>query len=241
MAVDIARPSIKPGGQEIGVGAPAPVSLRVVADLLRGLNREQRAAVTHREGPLLVVAGPGTGKTEVITRRVAWLIATKRARPRETLALTFTENVAQEMQARVDQLVPYGQADARIHTFHAFGDAVLREYAFELGLPGDVQLVNRAEVIVLLRENLFDLGLNKYRPLGDPTRFLGALVDLFQRAKDEDVSPDALSAWIDRASGLGGGDSDIWLENYMQRLKDSERAAGENAARLWLAHAKPAQ
>src|SRR5688572_16216972 len=85
----------------------APVDLGVVRPLLKGLDRDQRRAVTHRRGPLLVIAGPGTGKTEVITRRIAWLIATKRARPREVLALTFTEKAAAEMQARVDLLVPY--------------------------------------------------------------------------------------------------------------------------------------
>jgi len=147
----------------------------------------------------LVIAGPGTGKTEVVTRRAAWLIATKRARPREILALTFTDNAAEEMRARIDVLVPYGQADAQVNTFHAFGDRLIREHSFELGLPGDVRLINRAEAIVLLREHLFELGLVRYRPLGDPTRFLGALVDLFQRAKDQVVSPRDLAAY---AGGL---------------------------------------
>src|SRR5688500_15839928 len=179
MAVELSIPKVGTSPRAAGGESGAPVPLRVVADLLRGLNREQRAAVTHRDGPQVVIAGPGTGKTEVITRRVAWLIATKRARPRDILALTFTDNAAREMQARVDLLVPYGQADAAIHTFHAFGDRLVREHAFELGLPGDVRLINRAEGIVLLREHLFELGLNKYRPLGDPTRFLGALVDAF--------------------------------------------------------------
>ena len=187
----------------------APVPLRLVADLLNGLNREQRTAVTHREGPLLVIAGPGTGKTEVVTRRAAWLIATKRARPREILALTFTDNAAEEMQARVDVLVPYGQADAQINTFHAFGDRLVREYAFELGLPGDIRLVNRAEAIVLLREHLFELGLERYRPLGDPTRFLGALVDLFQRAKDEDVSPANLADHVRALPATSPGEIDV--------------------------------
>ena len=81
--------------------------------LLGGLNPEQLRAVTHGEGPLLVVAGAGTGKTQVITRRIAWLIATRRARPSEILALTFTEKAAAEMQVRVDQLVPYGYTDTR--------------------------------------------------------------------------------------------------------------------------------
>jgi DNA helicase-2/ATP-dependent DNA helicase PcrA len=175
----------------------APVSLVAVQELLHGLNREQRRAVTHRDGAQLVVAGPGTGKTEVVTRRVAWLIATKRALPRQILALTFTEAAAQEMQARVDVLVPYGQADAAIHTFHALGDRLLREHAFELGLPGDVRLVSRAEAVLLLRENLFGLGLERFLPLGDPTRFLSALVDIFLRAKDEAVAPAAFIAHAD--------------------------------------------
>ena len=87
--------------------------------LLGGLNPDQLRAVTHGDGPLLVVAGAGTGKTQVITRRIAWLIATRRAKPSEILALTFTDKAAEEMAVRVDQLVPYGYTDAAISTFHA--------------------------------------------------------------------------------------------------------------------------
>src|SRR6266567_2087258 len=78
--------------------------------ILEGLNEAQRRAVTHDTGPLLIVAGAGTGKTTVITRRIAWLIATRRARPDEILALTFTDKAAAEMEERVDTLVPYGYA-----------------------------------------------------------------------------------------------------------------------------------
>ncbi|HUR16380.1 MAG TPA: ATP-dependent DNA helicase [Candidatus Limnocylindrales bacterium] len=198
MAVEIASPRGRP--EAIVAQLNAPVPFHVAAGLLRGLNREQRRAVTNRDGPQVVIAGPGTGKTEVITRRVAWLIATKRARPREILALTFTDNAAREMQARVDLLVPYGQADAAIHTFHAFGDRLLREHAFELGLAGDMRLINRSEAIVLLREHLFELGLNRYRPLGDPTRFLGALADAFGRAKDDGLEPSGLDADTDESA-----------------------------------------
>src|SRR5438093_13786421 len=90
--------------------------------ILEGLNEAQRQAVTHHTGPILIVAGAGTGKTTVITRRIAWLIATRRARPDEILALTFTDKAAAEMEERVDTLVPYGYADVEIATFHAFGD-----------------------------------------------------------------------------------------------------------------------
>ncbi len=174
---------------------PAPVDLDVVRPLLAGLDRDQRRAVTHKGGPLLVVAGPGTGKTEVITRRIAWIIATKRARPREILALTFTDKAAAEMQGRVDLLVPYGQADSSILTFHAFGDMLLREHGHELGLPDSPRVIGRGEQVVLLREHLFELGLERYRPLGDPARSLAALADLFTRAKDEGIAPEDLMGY----------------------------------------------
>ena len=175
----------------------APVQPSGIDELLEGLNAEQRRAVTHGEGPLLVVAGAGTGKTQVITRRIAWLIATRRAKPSEILALTFTDKAAEEMQLRVDQLVPYGYADTAISTFHAFGDRLIREFAFELGLAPDVRVLTRPEVVVFMRERLFDLDLAEYRPLGDPTRFLGALAALFARCRDEDVSPEAYLAHAD--------------------------------------------
>jgi DNA helicase-2/ATP-dependent DNA helicase PcrA len=170
-----------------------------VAALLHGLNVEQRAAVCHGEGPLLVVAGAGTGKTQVITRRIAWLIATRRARPSEILALTFTDKAADEMQTRVDQLVPYGYTDAAVSTFHAFGDRLIREFALELGLPTDSRVLSRPEVVIFMRERLFEFDLDQYRPLGNPTRFLGALGTLFSRCKDEDVGPEA---YLEYAAGL---------------------------------------
>ena len=168
--------------------------------LLGGLNPEQLRAVTHVTGPLLVVAGAGTGKTQVITRRIAWLIATRRAKPSEILALTFTDKAAEEMAVRVDQLVPYGYTDTAISTFHAFGDSLIREYALELGLPTDLRVLTRAEVVIFLREHLFEFELDAYRPLGDPTRFLAALATLFSRCKDEDISPADYLAHADRVA-----------------------------------------
>ena len=201
--------------------------------LLDGLNPEQRRAVMHGDGPLLVVAGAGTGKTQVITRRIAWLIATKRAKPSEILALTFTDQAADEMQVRVDQLVPYGYTDTAISTFHAFGDRLIREFALELGLPTDVQVLSRPETVVFLREHLFELDLDEYRPLGDPTRFLGALATLFSRAKDEDVSPAAFIAHAERlaaaasaAAAIAGTDAD---RDAAAALEEEARRQGELA------------
>ena len=76
----------------------------------------------HDAGPLLIIAGAGTGKTTVITRRIAWLIGTRRAPPEQILALTFTDKAAAEMEERIDLLVPYGYVETAVRTFHAFGD-----------------------------------------------------------------------------------------------------------------------
>ncbi len=158
-------------------------------DALKSLNPEQKKAVAHGEGPLLVVAGAGTGKTQVITIRIAHLIATKKVKPEEILALTFTDKAAMEMEERVDVLVPYGYTDFWISTFHSFGDKILKENALELGLSPDFQVLTPPEQIILFREHLFKFPLSYYRPLGNPTRYIEAILTLISRAKDEDITP----------------------------------------------------
>ena len=174
--------------------------------ILEGLNPEQLEAVTHGDGPLLIVAGAGTGKTQVITRRIAWLIATKRARPEEVLGLTFTDKAAAEMEARVDVLVPYGFVGATISTFHAFCDRLVREHAVELGLTSRLRVETPAEILVFLRERLFELGLERYLPLGNPDQHLRSLVTLFDRARDEDVAPAQYQAFAERLAAETGDD-----------------------------------
>ncbi len=170
--------------------------------ILDGLNDAQREAVTHDVGPLLIIAGAGTGKTTAITRRIAWLIARKKARPEEILALTFTDKAAAEMEERVDQLVPYGYADVEIATFHAFGDRLLREHALELGLQPDFRVLNRAEQVIFFRDRLFQFPLERYRPLGDPTRHIQAMITLISRCKDEDITAEG---YLTQAERLGAG------------------------------------
>src|SRR5919201_3852839 len=166
--------------------------------ILGGLNDAQREAVTHDTAPLLIVAGAVTGKTTVITRRIAFLIEQGKARPEEILALTFTDKAAAEMEARVDELVPYGYADVEIATFHAFGDALLRGHSLEIGLKTDFTVLSRAEQVIFLRDRLFELPLARYRPLGDPTRHLQAMITLISRCKDDDISPDEYRAAAER-------------------------------------------
>ena len=192
-------PAVVPSPDQLPIfeelAAPPPrrraPHLRVQPPLLADLTARQRKAVTHGDGPLLIVAGAGTGKTTVITRRIAWLIAEKRAKPSEILALTFTDRAALEMTERVDRLVPYGYTDTVISTFHAFGDRLLRDHALDAGLSDRSTVLSRAEQVIFLREHLFDLPLDRFRPLGDPTRFLHALVTLISRAPSRSTAASA--------------------------------------------------
>jgi DNA helicase-2/ATP-dependent DNA helicase PcrA len=194
---------------------------------LDGLNDEQRRAVTHESGPLLIVAGAGTGKTTVITRRIAWLIAQKKARPEEILALTFTDKAAAEMEERVDTLVQYGYADVEIATFHAFGDRILREHALEMGLQPDFRVLNRAEQVIFFRDRLFEFPLVHYRPLGDPTRHIRALITLVSRCKDEDISPEEYLAYVERLAAEVSGAADY--EEACERVAQQRELAATYA------------
>ena len=158
--------------------------------ILEDLNPEQRKAVTFDNGPFLIIAGAGTGKTTVITKRVAWLILSKKAKLEEILAVTFTEKAAGEMEERVDRLLPMGYLELWISTFHSFGERILKNHALEIGLPDDFKLLNQTEQNFLIRQNFDKFNLDYYRPLGNPTKFISALVKHFSRTKDEEIWPE---------------------------------------------------
>jgi ATP-dependent DNA helicase UvrD/PcrA len=151
------------------------------------LTSQQRAAIEHDKGPLLIIAGAGTGKTLVITQQIAHLILTRKARPEEILALTFTEKAAHEMEERVDTLVPIGAFGYHISTFHSFGERVLREHGLVLGLTSDFRVLSRPEQVIFFLDHLFEFDLDYYRPLSNPTKHVEAILTLISRAKDEDV------------------------------------------------------
>lgn len=174
----------------LDLGLPAAVPAGT-PDLVGELNAAQAKAVTHGTGPLLIVAGAGTGKTKVLTHRIAWLIQEGKAKPSEILALTFTDKAAGEMESRVDQLLPYGYTDATIATFHAFGDQLLRDHALDLGLPPEFRVLGSDEQELFLANRFDEIeGLEELRPLGNPRKFVGAILKVISRAKDELVQPD---------------------------------------------------
>lgn len=155
---------------------------------MQKLNSRQKEAVTHESGPLLIVAGAGTGKTTVLINRLAHLVLDCGLSTEEILLLTFTEKSAGELEARADTLLPYGYVDLWIHTFHGFCERILREHALDIGLAADFKLLSATEQWILIKRNLSRFNLDYYKPLGNPTKFISELLRHFSRLKDEDVS-----------------------------------------------------
>ncbi len=134
-----------------------------IEHLLAGLNEPQRAAVTHPGGPLLVLAGAGSGKTRVLTHRVAWLVQTERARPGEILAITFTNKAAQEMRERVELLLGHSTRGMWVLTFHSACARILRSEAERLGYTRQYTIYDQADSRRLVKQCLDQLGIDTKR------------------------------------------------------------------------------
>lgn len=162
------------------------------------LNKQQLKAIKHDQGPLLIIAGAGTGKTTVVTERIKYLISRSLAKPSEILALTFTQKAALEMEERVDQIMPYGFAQMWISTFHSFCDHILRDEALHIGLDPHYVLMSGAESLIFLKKHLFNFKLKYFRPAGNPFKFLNGLLTHFARLKDEDILPKDYLAYAEK-------------------------------------------
>ncbi|MDD4531461.1 MAG: UvrD-helicase domain-containing protein, partial [Candidatus Pacebacteria bacterium] len=189
-------------------------------DLLEGLNKEQKQAVTFDKGPLLIVAGAGTGKTTVLTRRMAYLISEKGIKPEEILAMTFTEKAAREMEERVEGLLPFGYYDFWISTFHSFCDRILRRYGLGIGIPTNYKLLEQTGSWILVRKNFDKFNfLKEYRPLGNPTKFIEALISHFNHCKNEGIYPEN---YLEYADSLKLNMDDIAVGSKSVKSKDKK-------------------
>jgi DNA helicase-2/ATP-dependent DNA helicase PcrA len=147
------------------------------------LNAAQKRAITHREGPLLVIAGAGTGKTRVITERIRHLLESDASLSGENiLGLTFTDKAAAEMKFRVVKAAGERAKDVTLKTFHAFCESLLKD------VDSDHIMLDTVDHWILLRRNLHRLQLDRYRRLAEPGQFLSDFIDFFSRCQDELVS-----------------------------------------------------
>ena len=155
------------------------------ADLLDDLNDAQRAAVEHRGGPLLIVAGAGSGKTRVLTRRIAHLLATGDARPGEILAITFTNKAAGEMKERVAELVGPSAKSMWVSTFHSACVRILRAESKRLGISSSFTIYDQQDALRLMTLVIRDLDLDPKK--FTPRSFLAQVSNLKNELIDEET------------------------------------------------------
>ncbi|MEQ8640036.1 MAG: UvrD-helicase domain-containing protein [Alphaproteobacteria bacterium] len=180
------------------------------APWLQSLNAEQRDSVLHGDGPLLVLAGAGTGKTRVLTTRLAHLLRTGRARPGELLAVTFTNKAAQEMRSRVSQMIGRPVEGWWLGTFHALAARMLRRHAEVVGLRDTFTILDADDQLRLVRQVAEAEGIDAKRW---PHRLL---LNAIQRWKDRGLRPDQVS---DKDGGdIAGGRLAALYRLYQDRL-----------------------
>ena len=195
---------------------------------LKKLNKEQLSAVKHGDGPLLVVAGAGTGKTTVLINRLAYLVMEKNIKTDEIFLATFTEKAVGEMVERADKILPYGYVDLWINTFHGFGERILKEHALDIGLSPDFKLLDETAQWVFIKKNLDLFNLSYYAPAGNPNKFIKELLKHFSRLKDENIEPEEYSKYYQdlekKVEKDKIGDLDISDELEIEKLKELSEA-----------------
>jgi DNA helicase-2/ATP-dependent DNA helicase PcrA len=201
-------PTFKPGG----IAARAMPGAGAMRGYLADLNPEQREAVESLDGAVLVLAGAGTGKTRVLTTRIAHILATGRARPSEILSVTFTNKAAREMKERVGKMV--GQVVEGmpwLGTFHSIGVKIMRRHAELVGLKPDFTILDVDDQIRLLKQQLEAENIDEKRW---PARVLAQLLDSW---KNRGLTPDQVPAG--EAASFGNGKGKKLYIAYQERLK----------------------
>ena len=154
-----------------------------MSDILQSLNSVQREAASCTEGPLLILAGAGSGKTRVLTHRIAYLIEEKRVNPWNIMALTFTNKAAQEMRNRVDRLVEFGAESIWVTTFHSSCVRILRRFIDYLGYEKKFTIYDTDDQKSVIRKAVKELDL-------DPKQYHeGIILDMISSAKNEMIEP----------------------------------------------------
>jgi DNA helicase-2/ATP-dependent DNA helicase PcrA len=166
-------------------------------DYLDRLNPQQRAAVENIDGPLLVLAGAGTGKTRVLTTRLAHILSTRRAFPSQILAVTFTNKAAREMKERVAAMIGPASEGVWLGTFHSLSARILRRHAELVGLRPDFTILDTDDQIRLIRQLLVAERIDDKKW---PPR---AVLSTIERWKDRGLTPDGITAAEDTDYAMG--------------------------------------
>jgi DNA helicase-2/ATP-dependent DNA helicase PcrA len=208
---------------------------------LGSLNPQQREAVMHGDGPLLVLAGAGSGKTRVITFRIAYLVGNKGVDASQILAVTFTNKAAAEMQERIYRLVPAGGGRPTIGTFHSTALRVLRKYADKLGYTSSFVVYDTADQMTLIRRCMRELSLDEdsYTPRSVLSRISKAKNDLLSPSEFEKYNHDFFGTKVaevyrlyqKRLKEFDAMDFDDLIGQYVHLLRDFEEVRNAIRAR----------
>lgn len=186
-----------------------------IADLLTSMNDKQKEAVEQTEGPLLVMAGAGSGKTRVLTHRIAYLIEDKHVMPWNILAITFTNKAAREMKERVNKLLEVGGDDVWVSTFHALGVRILRRNIEKLGYNQAFNIAGTSEQKTLIKRILSDQNLDSKK--NDPRAILSAI----SNAKNDMQTPEEYAKKHNDANPFHQVVAGVYAE-YQKRLKQND-------------------
>lgn len=183
------------------------------------INDAQKRAIEHRDGPLLVIAGAGTGKTRVITERIRHLLESNDSLSGENiLGLTFTNKAAGEMKARVVKAAGERGKNVTLATFHAFCESLIAEAA------PDRMMIDTVDHWILLRRNMARLQLDQYRRLADPGQFLNDFVEFFSRCQDELVTWEDYQRYSEHlAAQLERERASLDEDTYLERLEEVQK------------------
>lgn len=187
--------------------SPIAAAMPLPEQVLEGLNDRQKEAVTHAGGPLLIVAGAGSGKTRTLTRRFQWLVA-QGASPERILALTYTNEAADELAERIEQSL--GELPEEIHatTFHSLCMEILRDEAATAGLNPFFTTATGPDRVAIMLGRINELTFERIAVRGNPAAALGGLTELIDRLKEECVTPEELAGYAEaaRADAADGDD-----------------------------------
>ncbi|MDD3138338.1 MAG: UvrD-helicase domain-containing protein, partial [Lachnospiraceae bacterium] len=179
------------------------------------LNQEQKRAVLHDKGPLLILAGAGSGKTRVLTHRISYLIEERGVNPWNILAITFTNKAAKEMRERVDKIVGFGSEDIWVSTFHSTCVRILRRFIDTIGYSRSFTIYDTDDQKTLMRE------ICKYLNIDTKKTNERSILSIISKAKDELISPEEFERTAQ---------SDFVKSRYAQVYKEYQKRLRANNA-----------
>jgi DNA helicase-2/ATP-dependent DNA helicase PcrA len=213
---------------ESAAGAPVSAGATAVEGLLADLNPAQAAAVRHGEGPLLVLAGAGSGKTRVLTHRIAYLLATGMARPSEILAITFTNKAAGEMKERVATLTGAAARVMWVMTFHSACARILRQHADRLAYKRSFTIYDEADSRRMVKRCMDELEIDpkRFPPRSIKAQISGAKNRLRDAETVREEQGSFFSAEIDACNVRGG-------KRFGSRLRSRRTQSTRRCASDW--------